>query len=47
MARPVVIIMVKELGEDIVRTNMRTLGVTRKEFEQYLNAVRRKRKVRV
>ncbi len=44
MARPVVIVMAKELGEDIVRTNMHTLEISRKEFEQYLNTVRRKRK---
>ena len=44
MARPVVIKMDKELGEDIIRTNMHTLGVTRKEFENYLNRVRRHRR---
>jgi predicted RNA binding protein YcfA (HicA-like mRNA interferase family) len=43
MARPVVIKMDRDLGEDIIRTNMRTLGVSRKEFEQHLNTVRRRR----
>lgn len=43
MARPVVIIMARELGEDIIRTNMQTLGIDRKQFEKYLNAVRRRR----
>lgn len=44
MARPVVIKMDRDLGEDIVRGNMRTLGIDRKEFEQLLEQVRRKRK---
>lgn len=44
MARPVVIKMDARLGEDIVRSNMRTLGLDRKEFDQMLNQVRRKRK---
>ena len=43
MARPVVIKMDAQLGEDIVRTNMHTLGIGRKEFEEMLNQVRRKR----
>jgi predicted RNA binding protein YcfA (HicA-like mRNA interferase family) len=42
--RPVVIKMDKDLGEDIVRSNMRTAGLTRKEFEQHLSTVRRRRK---
>lgn len=47
MARPVVIKMDKSLGEDIVRTNMHTLGIDRKRFEQLLGQVRRhKRKKR-
>lgn len=46
MARPIVIKMDRDLGEDIVRTNMRTLGVSRREFEQHLNAARRKKKQR-
>ncbi len=44
MARPVIIKMDRDLGEDIVRSNMQTLGVTRKEFEELLNQVRRHRK---
>lgn len=43
MARPVVIKMDAKLGEDIVRTNMRTLGIGRKEFEKTLSQVRKKR----
>lgn len=43
-ARPVVIKMAKELGEDIVRTNMQTMGLSRKEFDQHLNTVRRRRR---
>jgi predicted RNA binding protein YcfA (HicA-like mRNA interferase family) len=41
MARPVIIKMDNDLGEDIVRSNMHTLGVSRKEFEQLLARVRR------
>ena len=44
MARPVVIKMDKDLGEDIVRGNMRTLGIDRKEFERLMDVVRRNRK---
>jgi len=44
MARPVIIKMDKSLGEDIVRNNMLTLGVSRREFEQLLARVRRHRK---
>jgi len=40
LARPVIIKMDKSLGEDIVRSNMRTLGINRKEFERYLALVR-------
>lgn len=43
MARPVVIKMDDRLGEDLLRTNMRTLGIERKEFQQLLSQVRRKR----
>ena len=43
MARPIVIKMDRELGEDIIRSNMRTLGMDRKQFEQHLNTVRRHR----
>lgn len=44
MARPVVIKMDRNLGEDVIRTNMHTLGIDRKQFEQLLNTVRRRRK---
>lgn len=40
MARPVIIKMDRDLGEDIVRSNMRTLGVEKKQFEALLNQVR-------
>lgn len=40
-ARPVVIKMDKDLGEDLVRNNMRTVGMSRKDFEDYLRIVRR------
>jgi len=40
MARPVIIKMDKDLGEDIVRSNIRTLGLTRREFEDLLSRVR-------
>jgi hypothetical protein len=44
MARPVIIKMDNDLGEDIVRSNLRTLGVGRREFELLLAQARRKRK---
>lgn len=40
LARPVIIKMDKDIGEDIVRSNMRTLGLSRKEFERLLAIVR-------
>jgi hypothetical protein len=40
LARPVIIKMDRDLGEDIVRSNMRTLGMNRKEFERLLSIVR-------
>ena len=40
LARPVIIKMDKDLGEDLIRSNMRTLGLSRKEFEQLLRIVR-------
>jgi hypothetical protein len=40
MARPVIIKMDKQMGEDIVRSNMRTLGLSRHEFERLLAIVR-------
>jgi predicted RNA binding protein YcfA (HicA-like mRNA interferase family) len=44
MARPVVIKMDKDLGEDLIRSNIRTLGIARAEFEALLDTVRRRRK---
>ena len=44
LARPLVIKMDRNLGEDIVRLNMRTAGIDRKEFEKLLATVRGKRK---
>jgi hypothetical protein len=40
MARPVIVKMDRHIGEDIVRSNMRTLGMSRKEFERLLAIVR-------
>lgn len=40
IARPVIIKMDKDLGEDIVRANIRTLGLSRREFEKLLATVR-------
>lgn len=40
MPRPVIIKMDKQMGEDIVRSNMRTLGLSRQEFERLLAIVR-------
>ena len=45
LARPIVIKMVKDLGPRIIMSNMRTLGLTREDFELLLDRVRRKRKV--
>jgi len=44
MARPVVIKMARELGDDIVQSNKRTLRLTSKGFEDLLDQVRKKRK---
>jgi hypothetical protein len=38
--------MDRDLGEDIIRSNMRTIGMSRKDFDRHLNAVRRKRKAK-
>jgi predicted RNA binding protein YcfA (HicA-like mRNA interferase family) len=43
LARPVVIKMDRELGEDLIRSNMRTLGIDRGEFERQLDIVRKRR----
>lgn len=40
LLRPVIIKMDKDLGEDLIRSNMRTLGLDRKEFERLLGIVR-------
>jgi hypothetical protein len=40
MARPVIIKMDKDLGEDIIRSNMHTLRLSRQEFEGLLSVVR-------
>jgi predicted RNA binding protein YcfA (HicA-like mRNA interferase family) len=40
LARPVIIKMDRDLGEDLVRSNIRTLGLSRKEFERLLAIVR-------
>jgi predicted RNase H-like HicB family nuclease len=40
LARPVIIKMDRDLGEDIVRSNMRTIGLSRKDFERLLSVVR-------
>lgn len=40
LARPVVIKMDKDLGEDIVRSNLRTLGLSRADFEALLAVAR-------
>jgi hypothetical protein len=44
LARPVIIKMDKDLGEDIIRSNMQTLGLSRKEFEALIERVRRGKK---
>jgi hypothetical protein len=41
LARSIVIKMDRDIGEDIIRSNMRTLGLDRKEFERLLEIVRR------
>ena len=40
LARPIVIKMDKNIGEDIVRSNMRTLGVSRQRFDELLSQVK-------
>jgi hypothetical protein len=40
IARPVIIKMDRDLGEDVIRSNMRTLSLSRKEFERLLGIVR-------
>lgn len=43
-ARPVVIKMDSNLGEDIVQSNKRTMGLTTAEFHDLLDQVRGKKK---
>jgi len=43
LARPIVIKMDRELGEDIIRSNMKTLQIDRIEFERQLDIVRKHR----
>lgn len=45
-ARPVVIKMDADLGEDIIQSNKRTMGLTTAEFEALLEQVRGKKKPR-
>jgi predicted RNA binding protein YcfA (HicA-like mRNA interferase family) len=42
LARPIVIKMDRNMGEDIIRSNMRTLGIDRTEFERQLAIVRKR-----
>jgi len=39
-ARPVIIKMDSNLGEDIVQSNKRTMGLTSEEFDRLLDQVR-------
>jgi len=40
LSRPLIVKMDKDLGEDLIRSNMRTLSLSRKEFERLLKIVR-------
>jgi hypothetical protein len=40
MARPVIIKMDRDLGEDVIRSNIRTLGLSRRQFEELLAQAR-------
>jgi hypothetical protein len=42
--RPVVIKMVRDLGDDIVQSNKRTMGITTEQFEALLSQVRGQKK---
>ena len=44
LARPVVIKMDADIGEDIVRSKMRTLGISRNRFDELLSQVRGSKK---
>jgi hypothetical protein len=39
MARPVVIPKHKELSPDVLRSNLRTLGISREHFEELLDSL--------
>jgi hypothetical protein len=41
--RPVVIKMDRNLGDDIIHSNRRTMGLTTEEFEDLLSQVRKKK----
>jgi len=41
--RPVVIKMDRSLGDDIIHSNRRTMGLTTEEFEDLLSQVRKKK----
>lgn len=43
-ARPVVIKMDSDLGEDIIQSNKRTMGLSSAEFDALLDEVRGKKK---
>ena len=40
MTRPVIIKMDRDLGEDVIRSNIRTLGLSRRQFEELLAQAR-------
>jgi hypothetical protein len=40
MARPVIIKMDRDLGEDVIRSNIRTLGLSRQQLEELLAQAR-------
>ncbi len=44
MARPIVIKMASNLGDDIVQSNKRTLRLSSKQFEVLLDQVQKKKK---
>jgi hypothetical protein len=44
MARPIVIKMASNLGDDIVQSNKRTLGLSSQQFEALLDRVQNKKK---
>jgi hypothetical protein len=44
LARPVVIKMVRDIADDIIRSNMQTLGVSRRDFDALLAKARRTKK---